>query len=100
MTVKREQILLVQQLQNARSALQVLVLDNASKLARVIGDQTLHRVVEVVTQLHEDPSTIVAVALVALPQTVISNCESEHVTLKLFKSNFLKSFVDGNSLIG
>lgn len=81
-TIKSEQVLLVQQLQSALSALEVLVLDNAPEFAPVIGDQALQRMAEVVTQLHDDLSTVIVIGEVPLLQTDIANCKSEREILK------------------
>lgn len=80
--VKEEQVLLAQRLQSALSVLQVTVLDQAPELATAISDQTLQRVVEIATRLHEDLAVVVASAQVVLQQSDIPNCETQQDTLK------------------
>lgn len=75
--IKSDQALLVQQLQSALSALQVLVLDHARDLTHVISDRALQRVADVATRLHENLSKVVSVGQFTLLQTEIANCDTE-----------------------
>lgn len=67
--IKIEQVPMVQQLQNALSTLQVLVLDHASELTPAVGDQALQRVAEVATQLYQDLAAVMDVAQIEELQT-------------------------------
>lgn len=84
------QIPLVQQLESALSALQVLVLDHAHEFSPY--DHALRHVGEVATQLHEDLSKIAAVAQIALLKTDIMSGETDQESLK-------KSFAGENLTI-
>lgn len=77
--IKSEQVPLVQQMQSALSALQVLVLDHVPELAPAIGDQELRRVAVVATQLHKELAAVVTIAEITVPQ---ANIETEFEVLK------------------
>lgn len=66
--VRREQVLLAQQLHIALTTLQVLAMDNASVLVSEIGDQMLHRIAEIAIQLDEDLNAVIARMQIILPQ--------------------------------
>lgn len=71
--VKSEQIQLAKRLQSALTLLQAIISEHTNEITSGIGDQTLQRVAEVATQLHEGLVVVIPAVHVAVQQAVIES---------------------------